>query len=159
MSEAFDPPFRLRDMTQADIESVMSIELDAYPFPWTEGIFRDCLYSGYHCVVVEDRRNVMGYAVMTLAAGEAHILNICIDSTYRGQGLGRKLLRYLEEFARYSGESMLFLEVRVSNDTAIALYTSAGFAELGRRRGYYPAQGGREDAVVMGLSLKPSANP
>jgi ribosomal-protein-alanine N-acetyltransferase len=134
---------------QPDVPAVMQIENASYPFPWSEGIFRDCLRVGYVCCVVEIDDILMGYGVMSTGAGEAHILNLCIAEAFRGRGLGGQLLEHLMEFARSLGVGEMFLEVRPSNTPAIRLYQSLGFTQIGIRRGYYQAEGGREDAVVL----------
>jgi len=96
---------------------------------------------------------IAGYAILSVGAGEAHLLNICIDPGYRGQGLGRYLLGRMLDIARWNGAERLFLEVRPSNPLAKTLYESVGFDEIGRRPRYYPARNGREDAIVMALEL------
>lgn len=143
------PEVLIRDMTHEDVPSVIALELTAYTFPWSDGIFRDCLRVGYVCCVVELDDILIGYAVMSTGAGEAHVLNLCIAETYRGKGIGGQLLAHLLEFARSLGVHEAFLEVRPSNTAAIRLYQSQGFSQIGMRRGYYQAEGGREDAVVL----------
>ena len=143
----------LRPMREADLDAVMEVERHAYPFPWTRGIFRDCLRAGYPAWVLERDGAIIGYAVLSIAAGEAHILNLCVDPGIQREGHGRRLLRALLQVARGHRAERVFLEVRPSNDAAIALYDSEGFNEIGRRPRYYPAIGGREDAIVMALEL------
>ncbi|MFO7304967.1 MAG: ribosomal protein S18-alanine N-acetyltransferase [Gammaproteobacteria bacterium] len=154
-SQSGDPAFRFRPMTQADVPSVIAVERASYPFPWSEGVFRDCIRVGYFCRVVEVDGQVGGYGIMSYGAGEAHILNICIRADLRGRGIGRKLMQYLLERARAERVHEVFLEVRPSNPVAIALYVSLGFTQIGTRKGYYQAEGGREDALVYKLSLQP----
>ena len=149
-----DPLLSMRPMQDADVVEVMVLERLAYPFPWTEGIFRDCLRVGYSCWVYTLDDRIIGYGVMSVAVGEAHILNICIHPDYQGQGLGRRLLQRLLTLARKHGADTAFLEVRASNRTALRLYLDMGFNEVGLRRGYYPIREGREDAVVLALSLQ-----
>lgn len=143
------PAVLVRDMSHADVPGVLQVENASYPFPWSEGIFRDCLRSGYVCVVVEIDDILIGHGVMSTGAGEGHVLNLCIAEAWRGRGLGALLLGHLIEFAGSLGVGDLFLEVRPSNTSAIRLYQSNGFSQIGIRRGYYPAVGGREDAVVL----------
>lgn len=143
------PEVLIRDMTHEDVPAVIALELTAYTFPWSDGIFRDCLRVGYVCCVVELDDILIGYAVMSTGAGEAHVLNLCIAEAYRGKGIGGQLLAHLLEFARSLGVHEAFLEVRPTNTAAIRLYQSQGFAQIGMRRGYYQAVGGREDAVVL----------
>ena len=143
----------LRPMREDDLDTVMAIERRAYPFPWTRGILRDCLRAGYPAWVLEEGGEAIGYAVLSIAAAEAHILNLCTAPEVQGRGHGRYLLRALLELARGRGVQRVFLEVRPSNVHAITLYDSEGFNEIGRRPRYYPAVGGREDAIVMAIEL------
>ncbi|MEO8445731.1 MAG: ribosomal protein S18-alanine N-acetyltransferase [Gammaproteobacteria bacterium] len=142
-------PARLRDMRQADVTMAAMIEQRAYEFPWSPGIFRDCLLAGYTSVVLEHSGKVVGYGIMSVAAGEAHLLNLALSESARGMGNGRRLLEHLMEVARQAGAEGMYLEVRPSNTRALELYERAGFEVLGRRRGYYRARGGTEDAVVL----------
>jgi ribosomal-protein-alanine N-acetyltransferase len=148
-------PARLRVMREDDLDAVMAIELRAYPFPWSRGIFRDCLRAGYPSWVLEDDGDLIGYGVLSVAADEAHILNLCTAPHRQGHGHGRRLLRALLQQARSRGAQRLFLEVRPSNPQAVALYMGEGFSEIGRRPRYYPAHHGREDAIVMAMELPP----
>ena len=145
---------RFRAMTLLDVPYVIDIERDSYPFPWSEGIFRDCVRVGYFCCVVELRGVISGYGVMSLGADEAHILNLCIHRELRDQGAGRALLQHLLGSARIAGAHDAFLEVRPSNHGAIRLYESVGFVRIGVRKGYYQASPGREDAWVYKLTMK-----
>jgi [ribosomal protein S18]-alanine N-acetyltransferase len=148
-----DPLLQMSLMQLADLDAVMEIEKRAYEFPWSMGNMRDCIKSNYYCCVYRLDSRCIGYGVMSVAAGEAQILNICIDPEMQGHGLGRRLLQHLIAEAGRRSADTLFLEVRESNQAAAALYASAGFNELGRRRGYYPAKGGREDALVLAMTL------
>jgi ribosomal-protein-alanine N-acetyltransferase len=148
-----DPGFWLRPMDQSDIDAVLAVEQAAYPYPWSDGIFRDCLRVGYCCWVAMARGQVIGYGVMSIGAGECHILNLCVHPERQGQGLGRRILRRLLAIARTHGADTALLEVRVSNRRAIGLYEAEGFGEVGLRRGYYPADGGSEDAIVMARAI------
>lgn len=143
----------IRPMTLDDIAQVYAIELSAYPFPWTEQILRDCLRVGYSCWVVELDDTLVGYVIYSMAAGEAHILNLCVDPMYQRRGLGQQVLQHVIEQLRQQPIDTLFLEVRVSNTPAQQLYEKLGFNEIGRRKQYYPAQGGREDALMYALHL------
>ena len=152
-----DPPaqrlVRFRAMTPSDIAGVAAVEKASYPFPWSEGIFRDCLRVGYLCRVAECEGAVVAYGIVAMGAGEAHVLNLCVGDPMRGRGIGRQMLMLLIERASQAGMQDVFLEVRPSNMHAIALYQSVGFIEVGRRRGYYQAVEGREDALVLKLSI------
>lgn len=147
------PASHVRLMHAEDLDDVFAIERASYEFPWTRGIFADCLHAGHPCWVLCVADTVAGYGILSVGAGEAHVLNICIASGYRGTGLGRHLLGRLLDVARWSGAQRVFLEVRPSNPHAKALYDSAGFREIGRRPHYYPARNGREDAIVMALDV------
>jgi [ribosomal protein S18]-alanine N-acetyltransferase len=155
--ELLAPEVVIRSMRSSDISEVVSIERSAYQFPWSEGIFRDCLRVGYVCRVITVGRQVMAYGVMSLGAGEAHILNLCVGEAYRCRGIGRRLLGSLIERATAAGMADAFLEVRPSNTAAIRLYPALGFEQVGMRRGYYQAVSGREDAAVLRRALRSSA--
>ena len=144
-----------RPMTLADLPSVACIEAAAYRFPWSEQVFRSCLRAGYTCRVATEGDRVRGYGIVSLAANEAHLLNLCIDPAEHGRGWGGWLLRRLFGIARVRRAERMFLEVRPSNGPAVRLYEGHGFVHVGTRRGYYPAtSGGREDARVYALSLR-----
>lgn len=143
----------LRPMHEGDLDAVMEIELRAYPFPWTRGIFQDCLRAGYPGRVLVGDTGLLGYGLLSIAADEAHVLNVCVDPQRQSRGFGRRLLRELVQVAREHRAARVFLEVRPSNAAAIALYHSEGFNEIGRRPRYYPAVIGREDALVMAMEL------
>ncbi|HXI68029.1 MAG TPA: ribosomal protein S18-alanine N-acetyltransferase [Steroidobacteraceae bacterium] len=155
--ELLAPELVIRAMRGNDIADVVAIERGSYQFPWSEGIFRDCLRVGYVCRVVTVGRQVMAYGVMSFGAGEAHILNLCVDEAYRCRGIGRQLLNSLIERAGAAGMADAYLEVRPSNTTAIRLYLSLGFEQVGMRRGYYQAANGREDAAVLRRALRTDA--
>lgn len=140
-------------MTAADLAAVESIERAVYTHPWTRGNFADSLAAGYQCWVMAQGGLVAGYAVTMVAADEAHLLNLSIAAPLQRRGLGSELLRYTLQLARDCGARTLYLEVRASNLAGRALYARHGFAEIGIRRGYYPAPAGREDAVTMERKL------
>ncbi len=149
------PEVHIRPMMELDLPDVAAIEKRSYAFPWSENIFRDCLRVGYSCRALDMAGQIIGYGVMSLGAGEAHILNICIAPEYQGRGHGRRLLRRLVDLARWHKADQVFLEVRPSNPRAIQLYREEGFNEIGHRPNYYPAEKGREDAIVMAIELLP----
>ena len=140
-------------MTEDDLEVVMEIERATYPFPWTFGIFHDCMHVGYSCWVYEDDEGIEAYAVMSVGANEAHILTLVVREDCRGQGLGRLMLQFLKERAKQHKADTLLLEVRPSNHIAINLYSSFGFNNLAIRPNYYPADSGREDALIMAMNI------
>ena len=145
----------MRAMRLEDLESVVTIETAAYEFPWTLGIFRDCLRAGYECWVLEQSGEIIGYGILSVAAGEAHLLNACVAPTQQGHGHGRHLVKRMIELARWHRVQRIFLEVRPSNRAAVALYPTLGFNEIAMRPNYYPAKNGREDAIVMAMELLP----
>lgn len=141
-----------RQMSEADIEPVLKIEFAAYSHPWTRGIFLDGLKS-YDCWLMFEGSQQVGHGVIQLILDEAHLLNITVKPESQGCGLGLRLLEHLMQRAAALGARECFLEVRDSNRAAYRLYERFGFNEIGRRRDYYPAVGGREDALVMACTL------
>ena len=138
-------------MGERDLDPVIEIEQRIYAFPWTRGNFRDSIRAGYSCWVCRGGADLLGYAVLMLAAGEAHLLNLTIDTPFQRHGHGGRLLRHLMSTTRDYGARVLFLEVRPSNAAGLELYARHGFRQIGVRRDYYPAQGGRENALVLAL--------
>src|SRR5450755_1030601 len=147
------PEIAIRPMSEADVAPVVAIELASYRFPWSEGIFRDCLKVGYICRVVVVYDAPAGYGIVSTGAGEAHILNLCVREDLRCRGIGALLLEDLLRAAA-AVVDYAYLEVRPSNSAAIRLYTAFAFEHIGARRGYYQAPGGREDAAVFKLALR-----
>lgn len=143
----------LRPMLEEDLADIIAIEVKAYKHPWTIGIFRDCLRVGYHCQVLEKNNEIQGYAVMSEAVGEAHILNVCVRPQSQGNGFGRILVDDLLGAARRMSADIMLLEVRPSNKKALNLYHHMGFCEVGTRKNYYPSHNGREDALILALNL------
>ena len=142
-----------RCMGEHDLAAVMRIETVAYPQPWSEEIFRDCLNADYQCTLYELEGELIGYSIMSLAAGEAHLLNLCMHPAHQGNGYGRAALEQVLKVAEGRQTTTVFLEVRVSNTAARRLYESAGFNEIGQRFNYYPADMDREDALVFAKTL------
>jgi ribosomal-protein-alanine N-acetyltransferase len=163
MSAQLKPNLQLRPMQTDDLDAIMQIEPTIYTHPWTRGNFSDSLNSGYSAWVLEDMSlgksgKMIGYALMMMVMDEAHLLNLSISKPQQKQGLGRYLLEHMLQIAKNHKAANMFLEVRPSNISAIALYENMGFCEMAVRRGYYPAdsknfKSGREDAVLMGLAL------
>ncbi len=140
-------------MTIGDLDSVIEVEKRAYTFPWSKGIFTDCIRAGYDCRLLCYRGEIAGHAVMSTGAGEAHLLNICIRRELQGQGFGRLFVHHVLARARFLEADTIYLEVRPSNKKALQLYESIGFIEVGIRKDYYPDTNGREDALVLALNL------
>lgn len=153
MSAVLSEALRFRPMGTSDIEAVVAIESEIYPHPWSSGNFRDSLQAGYSCWVMESGGFLVGYGVLMIGVDEAHLLNLSIAAGWQRRGLGRTLLAHFIDIARSCEAARMFLEVRPSNRSARALYAETGFRELYVRRNYYPADSGREDAILMGLDL------
>ncbi len=147
-------PSRLRTMIHDDLPLVSDIERRSYDFPWSHGVFRDCLLAGYLCIVLERGEEIAGYAILSIAAGEAHILNLCVDPLLRALGYGTRLLNEILERARSAEVKEVFLEVRPSNSDALSLYRKQGFRKIADRPSNYQASRGREDADVLAKTLK-----
>lgn len=145
------PP--IRAMLTTDLDAVMAIEGEIYPFPWTRGNFSDSIISGYHCLVFEQAGSIIGYGVMMIGPDEAHMLNLSIAATWQRRGWGGMLLQHFIGLAREHHVRLMYLEVRQSNPGAVRLYQQAGFSQIATRKDYYPAMNGREDAVIMELML------
>ena len=149
----------LRPMQVGDLDAVATLESHISPGPWTRGIFRDCMQAGYDAWVMEDDFGVLvAFGVLSTGAAEAHILNLGVAPALRRRGFGRRMLQHLLGRAGQLGAQRAFLEVRVSNIGAQDLYRSQGFHEIGVRLNYYCNAEGREDALVLSLSLLPSVN-
>jgi ribosomal-protein-alanine N-acetyltransferase len=155
MSAAVHPRTEIRLMQPADLKSVAAVERAAYAYPWSLGIFRDCLLAGYYCLVLDVGGSVTGYGIMSIAAGEAHLLNLCVHPNAQRLGYGRRLLSSLMLKAADADADKIFLEVRPSNAVALRLYASVGFEQIGIRPAYYQAENGREDAVILAATLQP----
>ena len=143
----------VRLLKPADLDRVMEIENSAYAFPWTLGIFEDCLRVGYVCQGLNMGNTLAGYSVQSQSAGECHLLNICIDPAWQGRGLGSLMLEQCIRLARQARCNSMFLEVRSSNRAGISLYHKRGFHIVGERPDYYRAAHGRESAMIMFLDL------
>jgi ribosomal-protein-alanine N-acetyltransferase len=156
----------LRPLVWGDLDRIMEIELAAYPFPWTRGIFSDCLRVGYDCWGLQIGGRLAAYSIQSDTAGESHLLNLCVAPELQRRGLGRTLLDNAIRVARAHDCQSMYLEVRPSNPAGIALYRSEGFAVVGRRPDYYSAStdtarrndkgagSPREDALVMRLDIR-----
>lgn len=146
----------MREMTQADVDAVLAIEQAVQAYPWTRGNFSDSLANGYLCRVDETEEGIRGYAILMPVLTEAELLTIGVAAAHQRKGLGRAMLAEMLELAHMMNMKRVFLEVRVSNEAAIALYRSAGFAQVGLRRAYYKNADGSEDALVMACDLTES---
>ena len=142
-----------REMKLEDVDAVLEIEKMVYTHPWSAGIFSDCINVGYNCWVYEDKNELLAYGLVSAGANEAHILNLCVKPSAQGKGLGRRMLYKLIEMAEWRDADSIFLEVRASNVVALNLYEQEGFNRLGLRKGYYPSNEGREDALVFAKAI------
>jgi ribosomal-protein-alanine N-acetyltransferase len=140
-------------MAEAHLDRVVEIEEAVHGHPWTRGNFSDSIDAGYECWVAYRASSLVGYVVVMVEAGEAHLLNLSVAQRWQRQGVGGELTRFCMKLTRDGGAGRIFLEVRPSNTAARALYASHGFSEIGVRRDYYPGPDGREDALVMELAL------
>lgn len=145
----FEPQVEMLPMGASDLDEILAIENRVYQFPWARGNFADSMNSGYSCWVCRIAGELVGYFVVMLAVDEAHLLNIAIAEKRQGMGFGARLLRQAMRVAQDCGGAMMLLEVRPTNEQALTLYRHFGFRQIGVRRGYYPADGGREDALVL----------
>jgi ribosomal-protein-alanine N-acetyltransferase len=153
MSAVPRPEPSIQPLAERDLEVVAALEQSIYEFPWTLGNFRDSLAAGYSCWALRSSEGLIGYAVMMLGANEAHVLNLSIAHPCQRRGFGSRLLDYLMHVARDYGAHAILLEVRPSNVAARRLYARRGFAQVGVRKNYYPAIDGREDAIILSLTL------
>jgi len=153
MSAQLDILPKLRPMRASDLDRIMEIEPVIYTHPWTRGNFEDSMRVGYSCWVIDSDGVVTGYGVLMIGVREAHLLNLSIAPEWQRRGLGRTLLEHFVRIGRDSDAQQMFLEVRPSNTWARRMYADYGFRDVSVRRGYYPAAGGREDAILMGLML------
>jgi ribosomal-protein-alanine N-acetyltransferase len=149
MSAVLKDAPRLAAMREADLAEVLAVENAIYTHPWTRGNFADSLRAGYLCRTWRSGAELVGYFVLLVAAGEAHLLNLSVAAARQRQGHGSALLTEVMRLARGRDARQLFLEVRPTNDGAKALYSRFGFLQVAVRPGYYPAHGRREDALVL----------
>jgi len=153
MSAVLKESPQLAPMREADLAEVAAAERALYTHPWTRGNFADSLRARYQCFTLRSGGALIGYFVLMVAAGEAHLLNLSVAAAHQRRGHGAALLAEIMRRAREDGARALFLEVRPSNFAAQALYQRFGFRRVGLRRGYYPAPEGREDALVLSIAL------
>lgn len=153
MSAVVDHKPHVRTMSHRDIAAVLDIERAAYQFPWSANIFAECMKAGYVCRVCISDIYLVGYGIMSVGAGECHVMNLCVHPEHSGNGYGSFLMADLLSIARRSKAHIAFLEVRTSNRRAHSLYQYLGFNEVGIRKNYYPAKKGREDAYVLAKTL------
>ena len=142
-----------RPLQPADLDVVLAAEAVLHPYPWSLGNFADSIDAGHGMWVASESETLLGYAVTTQVLDEVHLLNISILPGHQRAGRGAHFLQHLLDEGRGKGGARKFLEVRPSNTPALGLYQRCGFIQIGRRKGYYPAHTGREDAIVMAREL------
>jgi ribosomal-protein-alanine N-acetyltransferase len=147
MEAGFEP------MTEASLDEVVAIERAAYAHPWSRGNFSDSLKSGYQAQLLRAGDTLIGYFVAMKGVDEVHLLNITVAPGSQGMGWGRVMLDALAIWSRGQDAQWLWLEVRTSNARAQQVYLHYGYRRVGERKNYYPADGGREDAIVMSFKL------
>ena len=140
-------------MTLDDVDAVMLLENEVYQFPWTDRIFMDCIRVGYDCWLALLENRVVAHAVISVAAGESHILNLSVTEDHQGKGIGKQFIQFLLNIAYNKRAQIMMLEVRPSNVRAIKCYNSAGFNEIGSRKDYYPSPNGKEDALLFARQI------
>lgn len=140
-------------MNERDLDAVAALEASLQAFPWSRGNFADSLAGGHSVWVLRLGGELIGFSIVMSVIDEAHLLNIGVCARYQGRGYGARLLRHAMQCARQGGATRLFLEVRPSNERAVELYRHFGFRQIGRRKGYYPAAVGREDALIFDKEL------
>ncbi|MFP6797269.1 MAG: ribosomal protein S18-alanine N-acetyltransferase [Pseudomonadales bacterium] len=148
-----------RAMRHVDLDTVVKIEAASYEFPWSRGTFEDCMRASYECWIGtlsgnEQPDEIVGHGILNVSVDEAHLLNVCVKTQSQGCGFGREIVLYLVDRAKAKRAKTMFLEVRPSNGVARELYDSVGFCQVGIRKGYYPVPHGREDGIVLALSLE-----
>lgn len=151
---------QFRPMTRHDLNAIVAIEQQIYDFPWSKNTFRDCLkISSYSCLVHEQGEDIIAYGILSIAAGESHVMNVCVSSAVQRQGYGLKMMNRLIDIAAERHVETMLLEVRPSNEPALHLYRHMGFNEIGIRKDYYPATNGREDALILALDMSVPHQP
>ncbi len=153
MNTQLSSPFNTRKMLTDDLAQVILIEREVFLFPWSKINFSDSITAEYDCRVLEQDAVIFGYGVMMTAPDEAHLLTIGIAAKWQNKGWGKKLLQYFITLAKQKNLQSMLLDVRESNTGAALLYQQIGFQAIAKRKGYYPAMCGREDAIVMKLTL------
>lgn len=145
----------LRKMAVADAEAVQALDQSVNISPWSAKLYSDCITVGYECWVLFEEQEIIGFGVLSIAASEAHILNLAITPSKHRLGFGQKMLQHLLDRAKIQGAEEVFLEVRQSNTIAQQLYKKFNFVEIGIRKGYYPPDdsGDKEDALTLALPL------
>jgi ribosomal-protein-alanine N-acetyltransferase len=147
------PTLSYRPMTQDDVSYVLTVENEVYPYPWTERILQDCIRVGYDCWLALENDDIVGHAVVSVAAGESHLLNLSVSKRHQSKGIGKAFIDFLIDIVRSKSATVMLLEVRPSNIQAINCYDAVGFNEIGCRKDYYPTTNGKEDALLYAKEI------
>ncbi|MFT4607205.1 MAG: ribosomal-protein-alanine N-acetyltransferase [Urechidicola sp.] len=154
MSKAdLKPALSYRPMTLDDVAYVLKVENEVYPYPWTERILQDCIRVGYDCWLSLENDSIVAHAVVSVAAGESHLLNLSVSEKHQGKGIGKAFIYFLIDTVRNKNATVMLLEVRPSNLQAISCYDAVGFNEIGCRKNYYPTANGKEDALLYAKEI------
>ena len=155
MSDADLSELRLsyRPMTLDDVDYVLTVENEVYPYPWTKQILQDCIRVGYDCWLALENDSIVAHAVVSVAAGESHLLNLSVSKKHQGKGVGKAFIDFLIDIVRRKNATVMLLEVRPSNLQAISCYDAVGFNEIGCRKDYYPTATGKEDALLYAKEI------
>lgn len=136
-----------------DVAYVLTVENEVYPYPWTERILQDCIRVGYDCWLSLENDAIVAHAVVSVAAGESHLLNLSVSAKHQGKGIGKAFIDFLIDTVRSKNATVMLLEVRPSNLQAISCYDAVGFNEIGCRKNYYPTANGKEDALLYAKEI------
>jgi ribosomal-protein-alanine N-acetyltransferase len=147
------PILSYRPMTLNDVTYVLTVENEVYPYPWTERILQDCIKVGYDCWLALENDDIVAHAIVSVAAGESHLLNLSVSAKHQSKGIGKAFIDFLIDTVRSKNATVMLLEVRPSNLQAISCYDAVGFNEIGCRKDYYPAANGKEDALLYAKEI------
>ncbi len=144
----------IRPAELADADMMLQLEQSVTHYPWTLALYQSCFSDRYFNFVLESNGEILGFYIGEFVAEQASLFNIVVAKHAQCRGLGRTLLQHFIEQAETKDALECWLEVRASNQSAIALYQKQGFHQTGLRRNYYPTPSGAEDAILMGLPLR-----
>ncbi|MFT5658570.1 MAG: ribosomal-protein-alanine N-acetyltransferase [Gammaproteobacteria bacterium] len=150
-----EPRLSYRPMTLDDVTHVLQVENEVYPYPWSERIIQDCIRVGYDCWLALENESIVAHAIVSVAAGESHLLNLSVSKQHQSKGIGKEFIDYLIDIVRDKQATIMMLEVRPSNRQAINCYNASGFNEIGCRKDYYPTANGKEDALLFAREIYP----
>ena len=141
-------------LSHADIAAVLHLEQAANSYPWTEAAFASSFADSYFSYkLLDNAGNIVGFYIAQLILEQLELFNICVAPTQQGKGYGHILMQHFLKEGAARGATDVFLEVRSSNLSAIALYQRYGFTQAGLRKGYYVSSAGKEDALLMSCML------